>query len=327
MNVPSFVLEFLLSRYCASEDPEEIEEGKKAVLQTIEKCYVRPDESNKAQAIVEQKKRHKFIDKIHVKYVEREKRYWAEMENFASKRIAINPCFYQENEKLLESGIWAEITLAYNEVEEDDYAFFIEDLRPIQIAHFDAEKFFRGREQFTTDEWMDVLIRSIGINSDWLSERSRQLNSDKNGRRLKFHILSRFLPLVQSNYNSIELGGRSTGKSYFYSEFSPYSTLLSGGQMQRVAIARALVNDPAVILADEATGNLDTRTSFEILVLFQKLYAEGRTIIFVTHNPDIANYSSRNIELRDGHIISDEYNQHILSAKEGLAALPQNTDE
>ena len=105
------------------------------------------------------------------------------------------------------------------------------------------------------------------------------------------------------------------------------SNQMSGGQMQRVAIARALVNDPAVILADEATGNLDTRTSFEILVLFQKLYAEGRTIIFVTHNPDIANYSSRNIELRDGHIISDEYNQHILSAKEGLAALPQNTDE
>lgn len=230
VNVPSFVLEFLLSRYCASEDPEEIEEGKKAVLQTIEKCYVRPDESNKAQAIVEQKKRHKFIDKIHVKYVEREKRYWAEMENFASKRIAINSNFYQQNEKLLESGIWAEVTLVYNEVEEDDYAFFIEDLRPIQIAHFDEQKFFRGRERFTTDEWIDVLIRSIGIDPDWLAERSRKLNGDKNGRRLKFHILSRFLPLVQSNYNSIELGGRSTGKSYFYSEFSPYSTLLSGGQ-------------------------------------------------------------------------------------------------
>lgn len=230
VNVPSFVLEFLLSRYCASEDPEEIEEGKKAVLQTIEKCYVRPDESNKAQAIVEQKKRHKFIDKIHVKYVEREKRYWAEMENFASKRIAINSNFYQKNEKLLESGIWAEVTLAYNEVEEDDYAFFIEDLRPIQIAHFDEQKFFRGREMFTTDEWIDVLIRSIGIDPNWLAERSRELNGDKNGRRLKFHILSRFLPLVQSNYNSIELGGRSTGKSYFYSEFSPYSTLLSGGQ-------------------------------------------------------------------------------------------------
>ena len=105
------------------------------------------------------------------------------------------------------------------------------------------------------------------------------------------------------------------------------SNQMSGGQMQRVAIARALVNDPAVILADEATGNLDTRTSFEILVLFQKLHAEGRTIIFVTHNPDIANYSERNIMLRDGHVISDEYNNNVMSAAEGLAALPPNTDE
>ena len=105
------------------------------------------------------------------------------------------------------------------------------------------------------------------------------------------------------------------------------SNQMSGGQMQRVAIARALVNNPAVILADEATGNLDTRTSFEILVLFQKLYAEGRTIIFVTHNPDIANYSSRNIELRDGKVINDKINDHVLSAAEGLAALPANTDE
>lgn len=105
------------------------------------------------------------------------------------------------------------------------------------------------------------------------------------------------------------------------------SNQMSGGQMQRVAIARALVNDPAVILADEATGNLDTRTSFEILILFQKLHAAGRTIIFVTHNPDIANYSSRNIVLRDGHIISDEYNNNILSAADGLAALPTNSDE
>lgn len=105
------------------------------------------------------------------------------------------------------------------------------------------------------------------------------------------------------------------------------SNQMSGGQMQRVAIARALVNNPAVILADEATGNLDTRTSFEILVLFQKLHAEGRTIIFVTHNPDIANYSSRNIMLRDGVIISDKINDNILSAKEGLAALPINKDD
>lgn len=104
------------------------------------------------------------------------------------------------------------------------------------------------------------------------------------------------------------------------------SNQMSGGQMQRVAIARALVNDPAVILADEATGNLDTRTSFEILVLFQQLHAQGRTIIFVTHNPEIAQYSSRNIMLRDGHITSDVKNDNILDAAEALAKLPKTDD-
>lgn len=104
------------------------------------------------------------------------------------------------------------------------------------------------------------------------------------------------------------------------------SNQMSGGQMQRVAIARALVNDPAVILADEATGNLDTRTSFEILVLFQQLHAQGRTIIFVTHNPKIAQYSSRNIMLRDGHITSDVKNENILDAAEALAKLPKTDD-
>lgn len=101
------------------------------------------------------------------------------------------------------------------------------------------------------------------------------------------------------------------------------SNQMSGGQMQRVAIARALVNNPAVILADEATGNLDTRTSFEILVLFQKLHSEGRTIIFVTHNPEIAQYSSRNIILRDGKIKEDTINHNILQAEEMLASLPK----
>ena len=105
------------------------------------------------------------------------------------------------------------------------------------------------------------------------------------------------------------------------------SNQMSGGQMQRVAIARALVNNPAVILADEATGNLDTRTSYEILVFFQQLHRKGRTIIFVTHNPDIAQYSSRNIRLRDGHVIEDKRNSNILSAAEALAALPRNIDD
>lgn len=104
------------------------------------------------------------------------------------------------------------------------------------------------------------------------------------------------------------------------------SNQMSGGQMQRVAIARALVNDPAMILADEATGNLDTRTSFEILVLFQKLHAEGRTIIFVTHNPDLEKYSTRTITLRDGKVISDESNKNVLDAADALSRLPVGND-
>lgn len=102
-----------------------------------------------------------------------------------------------------------------------------------------------------------------------------------------------------------------------------YPYQMSGGQQQRVAIARALVNDPVIILADEATGNLDSRTSFEILTLFQRLNSMGRTIIFVTHNPEIARYSSRNITLRDGRVIEDAANADIASAAETLASLPE----
>lgn len=102
-----------------------------------------------------------------------------------------------------------------------------------------------------------------------------------------------------------------------------FSNQMSGGQQQRVAIARALVNNPVIILADEATGNLDTRTSFEILSLFQELHKAGKTIIFVTHNPELSQYSSRTILLRDGKIISDTRNEQPLSAAQTLASLPK----
>lgn len=104
------------------------------------------------------------------------------------------------------------------------------------------------------------------------------------------------------------------------------SNQMSGGQQQRVAIARALVNNPVIILADEATGNLDTRTSFSILTLFQELHAKGRTIIFVTHNPELAEYSSRNIVLRDGKIVSDTINECPASAHEAFESLPTEKD-
>lgn len=214
-NVPSFVLEFLLARYCASDDPREIQEGMAAVLETIQKNYVRPDESNKAQMLVQGKGKHTFIDKIHVKYNEKEKRPWARMENFNSSRIAINERYYKgENDRIFEGGIWAEVTLVHNEVEDDDYAFYVEALKPIQLSKFDFEGYVEGRAQFTRDEWLDVIIRSFGLEPGWMT------------KRIKFHYLSRLAPLVESNFNFIELGPRGNGKSYTFSEFSPYATLL-----------------------------------------------------------------------------------------------------
>ena len=223
-NVPTFVLEFLLAKYCASDEPSEIEAGMEAVLATLQENYVRPDEANAAQSKVAQKGKHRFIDKVHVAYVEKEKRHWASLENFSSKRIAIPDKFYRDNERLLEGGIWAEVTIAHNPIEDDDYAFYIEELRPVQMSRFDLDSYLEGRRAFTRDEWLDVVLRSVGLEPDKIS------------RRVKLHFIARLAPLVEANFNFIELGPRGTGKSYFYSEFSPYSTLISGGQATKATL-------------------------------------------------------------------------------------------
>ncbi len=217
-NVPTFVLEFLLAKYCASNDQAEMDAGMEAVLSSLQENYVRPDEANAAQSKVATKGKHRFIDKVHVRYVEKEKRHWASLENFNSQRIAINEKFYRDNDRLLEGGIWAEVTLAHNDVEDDDYAFYIEELRPIQLSRFDFERYTEGRAAFTRDEWIAAILRSVGLEPSKLSARVRM------------HFIARLAALVEPNYNYIELGPRGTGKSYFFSEFSPYATLISGGQ-------------------------------------------------------------------------------------------------
>jgi ATP-dependent Lon protease len=217
-NVPTFVLEFLLARYCASDDPSEIQAGMEAVLSTLQENYVRPDEANAAQSLVARKGKHKFIDKVHVRYVEKEKRHWASLENFASQRIAVGEKFYRDNDRLLEGGIWAEVVIAHNDVDADNYAFYVEDLKPVQLSRFDFGGYGEAKKAFTRDEWLDVVLRSVGLEPTKLTER------------VKLHFIARLAPLVEPNFNFIELGPRGTGKSYFFSEFSPYSTLISGGQ-------------------------------------------------------------------------------------------------
>jgi ATP-dependent Lon protease len=217
-NVPTFVLEFLLARFCASDDQAEMDSGMEAVLSSLQDNYVKPDEANAAQSKVATKGKHRFIDKVHVRYVEKEKRHWASLENFNSQRIAIGEKFYRDNDRLLEGGIWAEVTLAHNPIEDDDYAFHIEDLRPIQISRFDFNRYCEGREKFTRDEWVNVVLRTVGLEPTKLS------------KRVQMHFIARLAALVEPNFNYIELGPRGTGKSYFFSEFSPYATLISGGQ-------------------------------------------------------------------------------------------------
>jgi len=223
-NVPTFVLEFLLAKYCASNDQAELDAGMEAVLSSLQENYVRPDEANAAQSRVATKGKHRFIDKVHVRYVEKEKRHWASLENFNSQRIAIGEKFYRDNDRLLEGGIWAEVTLAHNDIEDDDYAFSIEDLRPIQLTRFDFDRYTEGRAAFTRDEWLAAVLRSVGLEPNALSPRVRM------------HFVARLAALVEPNYNYIELGPRGTGKSYFFSEFSPYATLISGGQATKATL-------------------------------------------------------------------------------------------
>jgi ATP-dependent Lon protease len=208
-NVPTFVLEFLLARYCASDDVAEIQAGLEAVLDTLNDNYVRPNEANRAQSKVATKGKYRFIDKIHVNYVEKDRRHWAALENFDSSKVAIGEKFYKDNDRLLQGGLWAEVTIAYNDIEGDKYAFYIEDLRPIQLSRFDFERYCEGRNEFTRNEWLDIILRSVGLEPAGLSTR------------LKFHFLARLFSLVEPNFSFIELGPRGTGKSYFFSEFSP----------------------------------------------------------------------------------------------------------
>ena len=219
-NVPSYVLEYLLGKYCASDDENEIRAGIDAVKETLKSNYFRHDEANKAQSLVEQHGKHRFIDRIEVRFFPSEMKYWASMDNFSFSRIHIPDEFHRRFDRLLEGGIWAIVDVEYRASEDNGKGspFHISDLKPIQLARFDFEEYCTGRSSFTTDEWIDLLLRSLG------------LEPNRFDKRLKLLLLSRFIPFVEKNFNFIELGPRGTGKSYAFSEMSPYCILISGGK-------------------------------------------------------------------------------------------------
>ena len=214
-----FVLEYLLGKYCASDDESAVTVGLRVVNDTLANNYVRPDEATKAQSIVRQKGRHTFIDKIKVRYLSEDDKYWAELVNFGHKFVHIPELFIQKYDRLLLGGIWAQVDLKHEYDEEargKRSPFWIETITPIQLATFSLEDYQKGRRQFSADEWIDLLIRSIGLEPGSFS------------RRLKLLFLSRLIPLCEQNFNLVELGPRGTGKSYVFQEISPYTILLTG---------------------------------------------------------------------------------------------------
>lgn len=218
-NVPVFVLEYLLGKYCATDDMAAIDAGLRVVNTIISSNFVRPDEANKAQSMVKEKGRHTLIDKVRVRYLSDEDKYWAELLNFGHKFVHVPEHFLREYDRLLMGGIWAQIDIQH-QYDEDAKGkrspFWIDSLKPIQVATFDLDEFRNCRREFSADEWLDLLLRTIGLEPE---------NFD---RRLKMMFLVRMIPLCEHNYNLVELGPRGTGKSYAYQELSPYTILLTG---------------------------------------------------------------------------------------------------
>ncbi len=218
-NVPVYVLEYLLGKYCATDDPLAIEMGLTIVKSSLADNFVRPDESNKAQSYVREKGKHTLIDKMKVRYLSDNDKYWAELVNFGHKYVHIPEKYIQEYDRLLMGGIWAQIELSHlydEDAKGKRSPFWIDEIKPIQVANFDLAEYCQGRRQFNTDQWIDLLVRSIGLEPDHFD------------RRLKLLFLSRLIPLCEHNFNLIELGPRGTGKSYVYQEVSPYAILLTG---------------------------------------------------------------------------------------------------
>ena len=216
-NVPVFVLEFLLGKYCASSDELAIQMGLQVVNDTLANNYIRPDESGKAQSKVKENGKYSFIDKVKVRLVDSD--YWAEAVNFNNKFLHVPNQYVRDYERLLMGGVWAQLDMRFENDEEagGKNPFWIDKLTPIQIATFDLDEYRNVRRQFTADEWINLIVRSMGYEPSGMS------------RRLKLLFLVRLIPLAERNYNLVELGPRGTGKSYVVQEISPYTALLTGG--------------------------------------------------------------------------------------------------
>lgn len=261
-NVPVYVLEYLLGKYCATDDHASIEAGLKLVNYTLADSVIRPDEAMKAQSRVKERGEMIFIDKVSARLDGT--KYWAELVNFGNAFVNIPDTVVRKYDRLFEGGIWAQVKIEFRDDEEVSgkaRPFFVTELNPIQLATFKLDDYCERRANFSTSEWIDLLIRSMGL------EPSRY------SQRVKLMMLMRLVPMVQRNFNLIELGPRGTGKSFVYRDLSPYSILISGGKttvpnlFYNMSTRRVgLVGMWDTVAFDEVAGvKFDDKTAIQIL--------------------------------------------------------------
>ncbi|AVL27119.1 protease Lon-related BREX system protein BrxL [Shewanella sp. FDAARGOS_354] len=222
-NVPVFVLEYLIANSCSTDDEEKIKVGMENVKKILGEHYVNPEESSLIHSKIREKGRFKIIDKISVKLDSKKDIYWAQLQNSNINNGNIRDGLVKEHEKMLMGGIWAIIDVEYDpdiKIGQNIYPFVVTNIKPIQLSTFDNSKIIQKRNEFSRDEWLNVLLRSCGYEPD----------AEGMTARVKMLLLARLLPMVESNFNFVELGPRSTGKSFVFKELTPYAVLISGGQ-------------------------------------------------------------------------------------------------
>ena len=224
-SVPVYVLEYLLGKYCSSTDESEIAQGLQLVKQAIADRVVRADQGELLKARLKRTGSMKLIDLVTVTFDEKDQggKYWARLATAGLEKVHIEEKLVEKHERVLTGGVWANVELAYDETLLHGGVtrpFVLLRMQPIQVASARLEEWVAARQGFTREEWADVLLRSVGY---------EPTHPDFTWRRKLLTIL-RLVPMVEKNYNLIELGPRETGKSFVFREISPYVILLSGGQ-------------------------------------------------------------------------------------------------
>ena len=316
--VPTYVLEYLLGQYCATDDDKTIEEGIELVKQIITQHFVHRDQAEVIKSMIREKGNHLIIDKVSVRLNDRLDQYEASFANIGLRNIPINDAYVKEHPKLLSEGVWSLINMGYQSIGDSKLPPWIVDtIKPIQISSIDIDEYKALRKEFTTEEWMDLLMQTIGLNPEEFSTRSKLIQ------------LTRLIPFVENNYNLIELGPKGTGKSHIYSELSPHGILISGGEVTK---AKLFVNNSTgdiglvgywdVVAYDEFAGK--SKRIDQGLVDIMKNYMAQRSfsrgthvhqaeasMVFVGNTENSVNYMIKHTNLFDA-LPSDYYDTAFL---------------